>query len=260
MKRAILYATIFFSVITIQYFYNNYAKALEKANVFSVNKASELIGMNVKNLQNENVGRITDMALDLDRGRISYLVLSAGGFLGVGDKLFAIPLKALILSEDQENFILDVDKSKLENAPGLDQNRWPDTNSVWMDELNRYYEKERLKEKNSGQASTKIAEENQKIDADNTGINARDRSGLTLTPEDQSNTEADRALIQDIRKGLIAEESLSANAQNIKIIVIQGKVTLRGPVESAEEKEKIGAIAGQHADPENIDNQLEMKE
>jgi sporulation protein YlmC with PRC-barrel domain len=135
MKRAILYATIFFSVITVQYFYNNYAKALEKTDVANINKATELIGMNVKNFQNESVGRITDLALDLDRGRIAYLVLSAGGFLGVGEKLFAIPLKALILSEDQESFILDVDKSKLENAPGLDKDHWPDTNitkRIWM--------------------------------------------------------------------------------------------------------------------------------
>jgi hyperosmotically inducible protein len=106
--------------------------------------------------------------------------------------------------------------------------------------------------------NVKTGEENQ-IDADNTGINARDRSGLTLTPEDQSNTEADRALIQDIRKGLVAEESLSSNAHNIKIIAIQGKVTLRGPVESSEEKDKAGAIARQYADSENIDNQLETK-
>ncbi len=73
---------------------------------------------------------------------------------------------------------------------------------------------------------------------DNTERNVRDRSGATLTPGDQSETEADRTLTQRVRQAVVADESLSTNAHNIKIISVDGVVTLRGPVNSAEEKKK----------------------
>lgn len=95
---------------------------------------------------------------------------------------------------------------------------------------------------------------------DNTGRNVRDRSGTTLTPGDQSESQADRTLTQQIRKAVVADKSLSTMAKNIKIITNDGTVTLRGPVKNAREKEKIAAKAQQIAGIDNIDNQLEAKE
>jgi len=94
---------------------------------------------------------------------------------------------------------------------------------------------------------------------DNTGRNVRDRSGATLTPGDQSESQADRALTQQIRKAVRADKSLSTMAKNIKIITVDGVVTLRGPVRSPHEKETIAAKAEQIAGMDKIDNQLEVK-
>jgi hyperosmotically inducible protein len=94
---------------------------------------------------------------------------------------------------------------------------------------------------------------------DNTGRNVRDRSGDTLTPGDQSESQADRTLTQRIRKAVVADKSLSTTAKNIKIITNDGLVTLRGPVNNAQEKEKIEVKAQQIAGANSVDNQLEVK-
>jgi hyperosmotically inducible periplasmic protein len=93
---------------------------------------------------------------------------------------------------------------------------------------------------------------------DNTGRNVRDRGGETKTPDDQSESEADRTITQNIRKALTADDSLSTNAKNVKIITNDGVVTLRGPVNSQKEKAEIEAKAKQVAGVKNVDNQLEV--
>jgi hypothetical protein len=95
--------------------------------------------------------------------------------------------------------------------------------------------------------------------ADNTGRNVADRDDNTLTPMDQGNSKADLATTAQIRKEIVATKNLSVNAQNIKIITNGGKVTLRGPVNSADEKRVIAEIATKIARPGNVDNQLEVK-
>jgi osmotically-inducible protein OsmY len=93
--------------------------------------------------------------------------------------------------------------------------------------------------------------------ADNTGKNARDKSGATLTPMDQSNDKRDLDMTQKIRKALVDDNSLSNNAKNIKVITVNGIVTLRGPVESAEERNKVMAKAKSIADGK-LKNELEI--
>lgn len=95
---------------------------------------------------------------------------------------------------------------------------------------------------------------------DNTGRNVRDRHNQTLTPLDQKNNKADLAMTRQIRKKIVAEKKISTNAKNVKIITIDGKVTLRGPVKNAEEKRLIGEIANLVAKSKSVDNQLEVKE
>jgi hyperosmotically inducible protein len=95
---------------------------------------------------------------------------------------------------------------------------------------------------------------------DNTGVNVRDRNDATLTPGDQSESEADRALTQQIRQAVVGDKSLSTMAKNIKIITIDGVVTLRGPVQNANEKKTIEAKVQHMAGVNKVDNQLEVKE
>src|SRR5437868_1231304 len=88
--------------------------------------ASTLAGDSVKNRAGEDLGTIKELMIDIPSGRVAYVVLSYGGFVGMGDKLFAIPWGALTVDEDRKCFILDADKAKLERAPGLDRDNWPD--------------------------------------------------------------------------------------------------------------------------------------
>ena len=93
---------------------------------------------------------------------------------------------------------------------------------------------------------------------DNTGRNVRDRGGDTVTPGDQSNDKGDLHLTQQIRKAVIADKSLSTNAKNVKIITANGIVTLRGPVNTSQEKATIEAKAQSIAGANNVESQLEI--
>lgn len=95
-------------------------------------------------------------------------------------------------------------------------------------------------------------------DASNTGINKRDRDDKTLTPMDQMNNESDLKITQEIRQALMKGE-FSMDAQNIKVITRNGAVTLRGPVETAAELEKIRALVKAMPGIKSIDNQLQVK-
>lgn len=91
---------------------------------------SSVTGTDVKNLDGENIGSITDIMLDTGSGTIAYAVLSFGGFMGLGDKLFAIPWAAFSINTEDETFILNIDKASLEKAEGFDQDDWPDMRDV----------------------------------------------------------------------------------------------------------------------------------
>jgi len=103
--------------------------------------ASTLIGDGVRNPQGEDLGKIEELMIDLDNGRIAYAVLSFGGIMGIGDKLFAIPWSILKLSPEERKFILDVPKDMLKKAPGFDKDNWPDTGDRrWQEQIYTYYE------------------------------------------------------------------------------------------------------------------------
>jgi hyperosmotically inducible protein len=93
---------------------------------------------------------------------------------------------------------------------------------------------------------------------DNSGRNIRDANGSTLTPEDQTNKQSDVNMTQNIRKAIVSDGSLSTNAKNIKIVTVNQIVTLRGPVDSEQEKNIIDSKARQIAGTSNVQNQLEV--
>ena len=102
--------------------------------------AATLIGDKVVNAAGEDLGKIEAIMLDVASGRIAYSVLSFGGFLGMGSKLFAIPWGALTLDAHEHRFVLDVSKEKLENAEGFDKDHWPSmADANWAAELHAYY-------------------------------------------------------------------------------------------------------------------------
>jgi osmotically-inducible protein OsmY len=95
--------------------------------------------------------------------------------------------------------------------------------------------------------------------ADDTALNQRDRSGETETSGDQSNDPEDVKLTAAIRRAVVGDKSLSMTAKNVKIIAAEGMVTLRGPVNTAEEKAAVAKLAQSAAGNAKIDNQLEVK-
>jgi len=103
--------------------------------ISKANKASSLIGMDVRNAQNEKLGEIKDLVVDLHTGKIAYAVLSVGGFLGIGDKYIAVPPGAFSVAIDQQRVVLNADKAKIQNAPGFAKSSWPDVNGpTWNTE------------------------------------------------------------------------------------------------------------------------------
>lgn len=112
----------------------------EKANTpVRVLTATSIIGDKVENTQGEKLGKINNIMLDLQNGCIEYVVLEFGGFLGVGEKLFALPFKSLHLNAERKTFILNLDKEFLEKAPGFDKDHWPETNSRHWNDVNDYW-------------------------------------------------------------------------------------------------------------------------
>jgi len=106
----------------------------------SVLAADTLTGDKVVNRQKEDLGTIEHLMIDLEKGRVAYAVLSFGGFLGMGDKLFAIPWSALAVDTDARQLILDVDRKVLERAPGFDKDHWPNmADRGWGTEVSSYY-------------------------------------------------------------------------------------------------------------------------
>lgn len=102
--------------------------------------AGSLQGDQVVNFHGERLGEIQDIMLDVPSGRIAYAVLSFGGVLGIGDKLFAIPWSALTLDADRGCFVLDIDKEKLKHAPGFDKDHWPSmADATWGTGIHTFY-------------------------------------------------------------------------------------------------------------------------
>jgi len=103
--------------------------------------ANTLIGNDVYNHKGEDIGDIKEIMLDVRTGKVRYAVLSfGGGFLGMGEKLFAVPWSALTLDTMNKRFVLKVEKEKLTDAPGFDKDKWPDmADRTWSEEIHAYY-------------------------------------------------------------------------------------------------------------------------
>ncbi|MBC7852755.1 MAG: BON domain-containing protein [Pirellulaceae bacterium] len=97
------------------------------------------------------------------------------------------------------------------------------------------------------------------VEPDNSAVNERDRESSVKTPIDQNENQRDINITAEIRKGVVAHDGMSINGRNVKIITADGKVTLRGPVNSADEKTTIENIANNVAGKENVTNQIEVK-
>jgi sporulation protein YlmC with PRC-barrel domain len=212
-----------------------------------VEKASKLMSESVKNLQDEKLGKVKNFIVDLSAGRIVAVIISSGGYLAMDGELSAVPPTALKFNTEHDSLQLDTSKEMLASSPHFQADQWPDFNQPgYAAGVYDAYKVEPY-------FNTDVNAE-----PDNTARNVRDRDSSALTPLDQGNSQADIDTTAEIRKEILAGDGMSMNAKNVKIITMNGHVTLRGPVNSADEKRQIGDIANRVAQTSNVDNQLEV--
>ncbi len=105
-----------------------------------IGRASEIIGKKVVNYEGESVGEVKDLMVNYADGNVTYAIMSFGGILGIGDKLFAVPWVSLNHDRPNDRFIMKANKDLLQNAPGFDKSNWPDmSDPTRQSEIYRYY-------------------------------------------------------------------------------------------------------------------------
>ena len=111
------------------------------AEKYGIVPASKIIGESVINRQNEELGKIHELVIDAKEGRVAYAVLTFGGFMGMGNKLFAMPWKAFEFATTENKLVLNVDREKLKAAPGFEKDaKWPDfADRTWGSTIHDYY-------------------------------------------------------------------------------------------------------------------------
>ncbi len=197
--------------------------------------ASDILGVRVVNRHQEKLGTVSDVLVDLTGRKPTFALVSTGRFLKRG-RIFAVPLRALRLAP-QRRLLLDAPSSLFEFAPPFDEKAWQEAATA------------------SGVAVYRYPED----DVTNTSRNARDRGPNSLTAMSQSESATDRRLTQQIRRALVTDHSLSLTAKNVKIITVNGKITLRGAVRYASEKDEIFRKAAKIGGASNVINQLEVE-
>jgi sporulation protein YlmC with PRC-barrel domain len=205
-------------------------------------RASQVLGVKVKNSGDETIGEVEDLILDMKAGKILAVIISSGGFLGMADTLSAVPVTALRYDGTAKAFKTKLTKEQLGKAPQFKTNAWPDYGDATSIEALRSY-----RDSIGGDVTA----------PDNTAQNERETNKDAVTPTDQGNSAKDVQITKDIRSSIM-DGDLSFNAKNIKIITRNEHVTLKGVVESHAEHQAILKIAGNHANTGRITDELKV--
>jgi hyperosmotically inducible periplasmic protein len=239
-------------------------------------RASEVIGRDVRNANDDKIGDIDDLIVSRDGGKVLAIV-SLGGFFNLNAKLIAIPYQDLRVTQDGKYVYYNVSKEELQSRAEFvyaAHARAATVESV-DDKVSKTGETARNEaaKVDSGQAAagakravtaekstagTAVSESAPVELADNSARNERDSGGETLTPIDQSNAAADVEITRAIRQVLVDDSSLGTNAQNVKVITVDGTVTLRGAVASTAEHARIVAVAKEAAGLDRVQDELEV--
>lgn len=209
-----------------------------------LNKASSVIGMTVINQESKKCGEVDNLILDLETGRIVHVIISSGGVLGIGDTLSVVPPNVLRYNASRDSIQINLTKEQLTAAPNFKSSEWPNFGDpAYSGKVYRAYG----------------VEPYFTTDADNTSRNVRDRQSDRLSPLDQGKSESDVETTRQIRQQINDRDTLSVNGKNVKVITVNGRVTLRGPVNSEEERAWIVDLAKKHARNGDVDDQIEVK-
>jgi osmotically-inducible protein OsmY len=219
------------------------------AQMTKASKASELIGMKVKNQQNESLGSVKDLIVDLHTGKVNYAVISSGGVIGLGNRLAAVPSKEFTYDRDDNALVLNVDKDRLSNAPQFDDNAFASSPN-WNRDVDRFF---------SNRGTSASAKSFSSRDNNDNALQPTGKSKAERSNSNDSDGKSDSSLKKEIKQKVGDDNSLSDSAKNITINVDNGVVTLRGTVASEQEKNQIFAKAEQCAGSHKVINELEVK-
>lgn len=223
-----------------------------------VTKAKGVIGMEVQNNQNEKLGKIDDIAMSFSSGRVVAVMVSVGGLLGVGDTIVAVPPSEFHHDANSKVVHLNRTKDELKNAPKLDVAQWDEFQKPErLAEVYRYYGVKPYFHDETVRTDVNRTEV-KRTEVTRTEPNYRNRTDTTPSAIQQGNNESDLNTTARIRKDLLKRKDLSTSAHNVTVITRNGQVTIRGTVDSEDEKRIVAEIAKNAATPSAVDNQLEV--
>lgn len=234
-------------------------------------RASQVIGTDVKNSASESIGEVEDLVINMKDGEILAVVISSGGFLGIGNSLSAVPLAVLRYDVNDKAFKTKLTKEQLGKAPQFKSDAWPDYSDASSSEALRTFRASidgDVTGTNNNTRNTTGTDNNTRnrigtvnndrkvTEPDNTAHNKK-AENKDYNPTDQGNSSKDIQITKDIRSGIM-DTDLSFNAKNIKIITRNENVTLKGVVDSHDEHEAILRIARNHANTAKISDDLKV--
>jgi hyperosmotically inducible periplasmic protein len=214
--------------------------------------ASDLIGKEIVDRQGQEIGKVSDLLVDANGTKEVFAVLKPGSRIQesnkeAGKQMYAVPVSSLSPSPgEKDKVVTQLTPDQFQQARPFDRASWPEAGATTGAAEVFRFQPEQF---DASYRSTQ---------PDNTGRNRRDRQPGAVTPTSQSESKADLQTTQNIRRSIMKDDALSTTAKNVKIITANGKVVLRGPVGSEQEKAEISRLAEQVAGAGNVENNLEV--
>jgi hyperosmotically inducible protein len=220
-------------------------------------KGNDIIGLEIRNYQDEKLGKVQDLIVDFGVGRVVGLLVSTGGLLGVGADHAAVPLASFRYDPSRKVLQLDSTQDALKGSPRLQVTSWEEFHQpAAVAEVYKYYRATPYFSESTG-TTPYVNRDNET--ANRASDATANRGSDELTPIDQGNNERDLEMTAHIRKDVMAQSDLSYGAKNVKIITVNGRVTLRGRVSTEAERDLINKLAEAAAAPGQVDNQLQVQ-
>jgi len=213
-----------------------------------VQSARHLLGRPVRNLQDVKLGHVKNLMVDLAAGRIAGVILTSGGFLGIDAVISSAPVTAFQYDSARSLLQLDATPEMLYLSPAFSESAWQDFPLPGY--LAGEYYPYRIMPYNNNDAPA---------GGERSGSVTRTEDSRRLPALSQDSNQADQDLQTRIHTALQNDSRLSLNARNVQIITQNGLITLRGPVNTGDEKKFIGEIAQRIAPGEQVDNELEVQ-
>ena len=207
-------------------------------------KATKILGMPVRNLQNKKLGKVDNIYVDLAAGRIAGVIIVSGGFMGIERQYNSAPATALQLISDNTSLLLDISPEMFAVSPTYAANEWQ--NATLPGYTHGSYYPYRVEPYNN-------------IDAPSFTNNAREHDNLAMPQLAQGYSQSDMTTTAQIRYEIIADKGISMNAKQVEVITQNGQVTLRGTVNTDTERRLIGEIADGIPHTGTVDNQLTVQ-